>query len=130
MSKEKKKYTSSDEFAMQSMMRQVAKMIQEQDFQSEEEVTEFLEKALSTRSLDDFDLDDDEEMEALELAYAALEEDDLEEAITLADEALQIDPGCITAYIALGKKIPSTYACIACFEKGKTIGEAQLAAGE
>lgn len=93
--------------------RSISKLLAEQEFESEEELSAFL--ASLTGNFDDIIAmaEDDPEEEAQDLAYAAMEADSPAEARSLSQQALKLDPYCVDAQVVrarLGARSDKAFA--------------------
>lgn len=102
-----------------AVLRDLHKLLEKQDFQSEKELEDFIQK-LSEGPIPSF-VPDTEAEQAEELVYEAMGLD-AEEQRELLMEALDLDPDCIAAYHALGAAEMHPAIAMAFFERGIALG--------
>jgi len=91
-------------FATERMNRAIARLVQQHNFETEEEVEDFLNSrmGLDWQAMTQ-DLEPDPIEEAQELAFQAMEAEDPEEALTLARRALEMDADCVDARVVVAE---------------------------
>jgi len=118
--------------AKEQMMREISKMLQGQDFESEEEMNQFLKEQLlggdSTFLDDAFDVMSESDVEhAQQLIYEAHEAKSKSKALKLVREALTISPDCADGYTLLADWDAKTLAeAWALYEAGMHAAERVL----
>lgn len=106
---------------MEKLMRQIGKM----NFNSEEELKQFMGSLLEKNVDDIFDTEANNKQElALDILEQAYEKEDINEGRKLARKAIKIDPVCLDAYIYLGDTEKSEKKRLEIYEKATVIGEA------
>jgi tetratricopeptide (TPR) repeat protein len=96
--------------AMERMLRDMHKVIEQREFGSVEEVNRFLQ-GLSGDQIHKLASEQPQspQEQAQELAYDAMEAETLEDAQRLAREALQLDPNCVDALAFLAETTPTSF---------------------
>lgn len=95
--------------SMEQVMRQMHKVLADNNFSSLEEANEFLNDNFCGKKLDEFALPPATPAEeAMDLVYKAEEADDPNQAVELAREALRIDPNCADAYLQIAYRTAET----------------------
>ena len=88
-------------YQSERLLRAVGKLMEEHDFKSKKEAERFVQNQVMGRpieeiqALTDFEPSD----EAQELAYNAMDAENLDDALELAEKALKLDPDCVDALI-------------------------------
>jgi tetratricopeptide (TPR) repeat protein len=110
------------------LMADLQRLLETQEFQSEEEITKFLDSLVGHKipSLPEEALTAKEQ--AQDLVFAAYEQS-LAKGRASIEKALKLDPDCIEAYEYLGDSEPVTEIAIAFYERGIAIGR-QLFGGK
>ena len=88
--------------SMERMMRDLTKMLEQQNFESIEEANEFLAQ-FTGKPLPELPISDDPVAQANELVFQAYDADTMEEALVLANKALDTSPDCADAYVFLAE---------------------------
>lgn len=114
---------------MDRIMAQISRLLNEREFESEEEMRAFMEKNVIGRNADDLaDLLEETDRSPLDRAqdrvYDAWEAGSRRESIRLAREALEISPDCADAYSLLAEEQAETAA------EARALYEQAVAAGE
>jgi tetratricopeptide (TPR) repeat protein len=107
--------------ATERVLQETLKEIQEQDFDSVEEINEFLAKKLNSSATETGTKKDDPK----ELLYDAFEAEGTER-YRLAEKALKMDPNLVDAYNILAENADSLEEAIQMYEKGMWIGQKSL----
>lgn len=118
-----------DPRAMEQTMKDLSRMLEEQDFDSEEEINQFLQQQLVSgksfspppqRALSDLD-------KAQNLMYQAYEARTKTQMVKLARKALEISQDCADAYVMLAElNAPTMAEALALYEAGVKAGERAL----
>lgn len=90
-------------------LRGLNKLLESQEFASEEEMQAFLNTQIVGGQLPSFAPETPEE-EAQELMYDAWETNDVRQRVAMARDALTIDPNCVDAYVLLAEDAASSAA--------------------
>lgn len=92
---------------MERLMKEISRMLEEREFESEEEMQAFLTQHVMGRTVDEITADDrprDPLDQAQEVMYDAWETPTKRERIRLAEAALEISPDCADAYALLAEE--------------------------
>jgi tetratricopeptide (TPR) repeat protein len=98
-------------FASERSLRQIRALIEDEKFGSIDEANARLKELTASGRMEEMAnawKQDDPKWRAQELAYDALETDDLETALRLADQALKLDPDCTDAQRLMVSLLPAT----------------------
>jgi len=107
-------------------MADLQRLLASQNFQSEEEIHQFLQELMSKPipSVPNVALNPHDQ--ALHLVERAMEQDTATRAKDFIDEALALDPDCIEAYTYLGNTEEHDHIAAIFYEKGVQIGRQQF----
>lgn len=118
-----------DPRAMEQTMQDLSRMLEEQDFESEEEINQFLQGQLASgksfspppqRALSDLE-------KAQNLIYQAYEARTKTQMVKLARKALEVSWDCADAYVMLAElNAPTAAESLALYEAGVKAGERAL----
>ena len=118
-----------DPRSMEQTMKDLSRMLEEQDFDSEEEINQFLQQQLASgksfspppqRALSDLE-------KAQNLIYQAYEARTKAQMVKLARKALEISQDCADAYVMLAElNAPTIAEALALYEAGVKAGERAL----
>lgn len=112
--------------SMEKMMRDLTKLLEEQEFETIEEANAFLEQFMGA-PLPEQPVADDPLSRAQDLVYQAYEAPSRTKAVKLAREALKISPDCADAYVLLAEADAKTVeAARNYYQKGVEAGERAL----
>lgn len=129
MSKKKKEGGDVPSFgprSMEKMMRDLTKLLEEQQFESIEEANAFLEQ-FRGKPIPEARRSDDPLTRAQELVYDAYDASSRKEAVKLARQALEISPDCADAYVLLAEAEAKTVEqAHEYYQKGVAAGERAL----
>ncbi len=86
-------------YQSERMHRAIGRLMDQHDFKSSKEAEQFIQNQIMGKSVEEIQALTvfEPPEEAQELAYKAMEAENPDEALELADEALQLDPDCIDA---------------------------------
>lgn len=87
---------------MERSLRGLNKLLASQEFDSADEVNEFLQSHLVGGKAPEF-VPETAAEEAQEIMYNAWQSEDPRQRVTLAQQALEIDPDCVDAYVLLAE---------------------------
>jgi len=111
---------------MEKMMRDLTKVLEQQEFESIEEANAFL-KQFTGKQIPEMPPEDDPLSQAQDLVYQAYEASSRKQAVKLARQALEISPDCADAYVLLAEADAKTEEeARAYYQKGVEAGERAL----
>jgi tetratricopeptide (TPR) repeat protein len=111
---------------MDKMMRDLAKLLQQQEFESIEEANAFLEQ-FQGGPMPEMPAKDEPLSRAQDLVYQAYEAPSRAKAVKLARQALELSPDCAEAYVLLAEAEAKTVEqARAYYQKGVEAGERAL----
>ncbi|MDC3417145.1 SEC-C metal-binding domain-containing protein [Aquibacillus salsiterrae] len=110
-------------FSLEKTMGDITKAISEKDFDSLEEVDEFLQLLIDQPDL--ISQDNSDAKRAQELIYDAYDKPALER-VEIAKKALELDPNCVDAYNLLGDHEVNPTKALQLYKTGMEIGEKEL----
>ncbi|MCD6518071.1 MAG: tetratricopeptide repeat protein [Candidatus Aminicenantes bacterium] len=86
-------------YQSERMHRAIGRLMDQHDFKSSKEAEQFVQNQIMGKSVEEVQAltDFEPSEEAQELAYKAMDTENPDEALELADRALQLDPDCIDA---------------------------------
>ncbi len=112
--------------SMEKMMRDLTKVLEQQEFESIEEANAFLEQ-LTGKQIPEMPPEDDPLSQAQDLVYQAYEASSRKQAVKLARQALEISPDYTDAYVLLAEADAKTEEeARAYYRKGVEAGERAL----
>ena len=112
--------------SMEKMMRDLTKVLEQQEFESIEEANAFLEQ-LTGKQIPEMPPEDDPLSQAQDLVYQAYEASSRKQAVKLARQALEISPDYTDAYVLLAEADAKTEEeARAYYQKGVEAGERAL----
>ncbi|MFD1708889.1 SEC-C metal-binding domain-containing protein [Siminovitchia sediminis] len=111
---------------MEKEMAALTKVLEEQNFASDEERNAFVSELINSGGPDT--IDESEKDQAQNLVYEATMASSGRKRRELAEQALNIDKTCVDAYIILGEETPNIKEALHYFERGMLIGEKELGA--
>lgn len=103
-------------------MADLQRLLASQHFQSEEEIHRFMEGLIGKPIPSVPETALDLQGQAQHLVDLASDQEDMEKALDLIEEALALDPDCIEAYIFLGDVEEREHIAVVFYEKGMLIG--------
>lgn len=112
--------------SMEKMMRDLGKLLEQQEFESIEEANAFLEQFWG-KPIPEMTPEEDPLSQAQELIYQAYEASSRAQAVKLARQALEISPDCADAYVLLAEAEAKTpEQAKAYYKQGVKAGERAL----
>lgn len=112
--------------SMEKMMRDLTKVLEQQEFESIEEANAFLEQ-LTGKQIPEMSPEDDPLSQAQDLVYQAYEASSRKQAVKLARQALEISPDYADGYVLLAEADAKTEEeARAYYQKGVEAGERAL----
>jgi tetratricopeptide (TPR) repeat protein len=103
-------------------MADLQRLLASQHFQSEEEIHRFMEGLMDKPIPSAREMPKSPQAKALYLVEMAMNQEEMENALDLIEEALSLDPDCINAYNFLGDVEEREHIATVFYEKGMLIG--------
>ncbi|MFZ2325071.1 MAG: hypothetical protein WAV89_15425 [Ignavibacteriaceae bacterium] len=125
MSKSKKQ--KSPQAYLEKLQKQIAKDLEEKNFGSLEEANNYIQNKYIGKKIKFDKTKSSSKEKAMDLIYKAWESDNIEEIITLAENAIKLDENCADAYNLLAEvKAKTPLESLELFAKGIEAGKKSL----
>lgn len=125
MSKSKK--LKSSQAYMEKLQQQIAKDLEEKNFDSLVEANKYIQKKYIGKKINFDKTKSSSKEKAMDLIYKAWESDDIDEMITLAEKAIKLDENCTDAYNLLAEvKAKTPLESLELFAQGIEVGKKSL----